>query len=139
MKMVRSVAARALVVLGLLMGVFVLQGLTAEHDVMISADVDTARTALAVASQEALHDSAVVGDLAADRALVEVPLAPDDDQLTVATDAFLTALLLLLGLAVLRIAARPADDETAGSPLSELGALMLSRPPDLAKLCILRT
>lgn len=134
-----KVPLQALVTLGLLLGVFFLQGLTADQDVMVTSDVDMARTAVAVASQQALYDSAVVSDLAADRALVEVPLAPHDDQLTVGTDAFLTALLLLLGLAVLRFGGRPGDDGSTLSSPFELGALVPPRPPDLRKLCILRT
>jgi hypothetical protein len=133
------VRLRALLVLGALLGVLVLHGLAAHRDAMIVSDVDTARTAVAVAAQQALYDAAVVGDAAADRALVEAPLAPHDDHQLVPSDAFLTALLLLLGLAVLRFGVRPIDDGTARSPRFQGGALSSKRPPDLAELCILRT
>lgn len=132
-----TVRVRALVILGALLGVVVLHGLAAHRDAMIVSDVDTARTAVAVASQQALYDPAVVGDAAADRALVEVPLSPHDHQLN-PSDAFLTALLLLLGLAVSGFGARSADGWFAQSPLAAW-TLRLSRPPDLAKLCVLRT
>jgi hypothetical protein len=70
--------AGAVLVSGVLLGVLVLHVLTANHDAMVAANMAAARPAAASELQKIPVDPTVVGDLAADRALLAVLRDPFD-------------------------------------------------------------
>ena len=135
--------ARAVLVSGVLLGVLVLHVLTANHDAMVAADMATARPAAATELQKIPLDPTVVGDLAADRALLAVPPSPGHgDHLMIACQALLSGSLLLLGLAALRLLRVSRRFLAASGPAPALRYLVgapLWRAPSLSKLGVLRT